>query len=132
MYAAQIIRNSAPSTRSSWFLRPMNMLVPRAIALTISTAMSTMFMLWNDTGAITAEVPRIRRMLNMLEPMMLPRASCPFFLTAAAMQVASSGREGMTRDLRYKTAGTASVSFPAFAPNKKVCFQPDPKGSALC
>ena len=32
-------------------------------------------------------------MLNMLEPMMLPRASWPFFLAAATTQVASSGRE---------------------------------------
>ena len=47
----------------------------------------------NDRGWMRADPPRIRSTLNRLEPMMLPNASWPFFLTAAATQVASSGME---------------------------------------
>ena len=44
-------------------------------------------------GLITADIPRINRMLNRLEPMALPSASplSPFFV--ATMEVTSSGRE---------------------------------------
>ena len=44
-------------------------------------------------GLITADIPRINRMLNRLEPMALPSASplSPFFV--ATMEETSYGRE---------------------------------------
>ena len=44
-----------------------------------------------DSGEIIAEPPSIRRMLEMFEPSMFPRASWPRPFIAATTQVASSG-----------------------------------------
>ena len=60
----------------------------------MSTALrSTMLIPVNESGVMRAEPPRIRSVLEMLEPSMFPSASWPLPLRAATMLVASSGIE---------------------------------------
>ena len=45
----------------------------------------------NERGEINAEPPRIKRILEIFDPRIFPRASCPLPFSAATTQVASSG-----------------------------------------
>lgn len=57
------------------------------------TIRSVMFIFVSCIGRTVAEIPRTSRMLNIFDPITLPRASCELPLSAAMMHVISSGRD---------------------------------------
>ena len=63
------------------------------IALISITLTSTIVIPLNERGVISDESPSMRSMFEMLEPRILPSASCPLPFNAATMQVASSGMD---------------------------------------
>ena len=87
------IRKDVASPLPILLFLPVQELNRSARELSTRTPRSTGLILANDSGQARAEDPRIRRMLDMLEPMMLPRARAPFFFAAATTQVTSSGND---------------------------------------
>ena len=87
------IRKDVASPLPILLFLPVQELNRSARELSTRTPRSTGLILANDSGQARAEDPRIRRMLDMLEPMMLPRARAPYFFAAATTQVTSSGND---------------------------------------
>ena len=80
MYAAYIRRKIAASQRSRLRLLPVNIHI-KSSTFARTTIRASMLYFWpKGRGRITEEVPRIRKMLNMFEPTILPTAISAFFL----------------------------------------------------
>ena len=47
----------------------------------------------NDSGEITADIPKINKMLKIFEPIALPKAKPGSFLIVATTEVTSSGND---------------------------------------
>ena len=72
---------------------PVNRKMKSRSPATMFTRTSNIELSDSSTGAIVEEIPRIRKILKMLDPTTFPIAMSTFFLRTATIEVASSGRE---------------------------------------
>lgn len=78
----------------------------------------------NGNGVITAEIPRIQKMLKMFEPKMFPTAISIFLRYTAATEVANSGNDvptativkpinaSLTQSALANTTAPSTIHFP--------------------
>ena len=91
MYAAKISRYDVASILPMRLFLPVQALTRSMTELNVITPRSAVFMLAKDNGHARAEAPRIRRIFEILDPRIFPKARAPFFFAAATTQVTSSG-----------------------------------------
>ncbi len=85
--------NIAPSHRLIFRPFPVKMNRKSKRDARAFTSRSTLLSAVACRGVMVADVPRMRNVLNRLEPTTLPIAMSAFFLRAATIEVANSGRE---------------------------------------
>ncbi len=93
IYPIYPTRRIADSHLSNLYFLPLNIKTKRSTVEAISSKISKLNDLLYVIGVINELIPRIRKILNIFEPMMFPMAISLFLRNAATTEVTSSGNE---------------------------------------